>query len=316
MASKGDTNESVDLAIGGIDADFVDGSDFDESTCGSAGPTPRAFAFKKHGMLPKAQYDAKVAEELVEIKPRQREQDVTTNHHHGVLDASAFDEVPPAELYDPSWSTTPLRAEAGQLGKKQPGGTAVRPSLLPTAFTLKSSADLEDDDEGESPDSLDDLADDKFEEPTSNVPVSPHSKSIYAKGKRGALSFLARKKKEQAYHLFHAAEKPEAVSEMLVILIQTHYEAEVTAKGDEIRAKVKFVCEDFMVATSIAVSVERAGDSANLAKVVLRRNKADKYRSTPASLHAFCVELVSRYVSAKPEVTTFKVITDASHGDA
>jgi hypothetical protein len=306
-----------------VDDDFAPSASFDEDLeggCDSKEPTPRAFAFRKRGMFPKEQQEWKDAEELVEIKPRQRDQhDVASGYHRASIDASAFDDVPPAEVYDPSWSTTPLRAEAGQLGKKQAGGGAARQSLLPNAFTLGSSADLDDDDDdGADRDSLDDLVDSHIGERSASMNSSnPHSRSIYAKGKRGALSFLARKKRENVYNLFIAEEKPEAVAELLVVLLQSHYAADVSSKGPpEIKARVRFQTEDPTFVTSIAITIERTQDSVDLTKVVLRRNKSDKPRSTPAAIHSFCVELASRYISAKPEITILKAITDTGAGDS
>lgn len=102
--------------------------------------TPRAFSFKKAGLLrakslsKKAGTDVKngksaetsVAdltvenvETLVEIKPRKRDSQIDANREHRhCLDHSAFDDLPPVEVYDPSWNTSPLRCEAGQLRQK------------------------------------------------------------------------------------------------------------------------------------------------------------------------------------------------------
>lgn len=308
-----------DVISGLDDADFVPNDDM--STCGSVEPTPRAFAFNKRGMFPKEQVEGKEAEELFEIKPRQREQDVEAGQHRSSVDASAFNDTPSAEVYDPSWTTTPLRAEAGQLGKNKGQGSC-KPSLLPTAFTLESSADL-DEDEDDTPDSLDQLEDSTFETISSNTPMSPHSgRSIYTKGKRGALSFLARKKKDATFTLFHAGEASEAVSELLLTILQSHYAGECLVKKDtatknsEIRAKVKFVSEDVSVLTYVVIAIEKVAESLGLTKVTLRRHKSDRAKSTPLALHSFCVELASRYVSAKPEVTVLKCITEEQVGEA
>lgn len=295
------------------DEEFV--ANDDVLSCHSMGQTPKAFAFNKRGMFPKEQQEGKEAEELVEIKPRQREQDVEAGQHRSSMDASAFDDTPAAETYDPSWTTTPLRAEAGQLGKNN-GQASTRASLLPNAFTLESSADLEEDEEDdEFPDSLDQLGESTSESLPSS-PQSPHSgKSIYSKGKRGAMSFLARKKKESIFTLFHVPEKSEDVCELLQALLQTHYNGissirpETATKTTEIRSKVKFASDDGYVMTYVVISIEKVTETAGMTKVTLRRHKSDKAKSSQQALHSFCVELTSRYISAKPEVLMLKCIT-------
>lgn len=294
------------------DEDFLP----NEDASFSVDETPRAFAFNKRGMFPKEKQEGKEAEELVEIKPRQRDQDVEAGQHRATADASAFDDTPAAETYDPSWTTTPLRAEAGQLGKNK-GQASANASLLPNAFTLESSADL-DDEEEDIPDSLDQLEDAAFESLVS-TPQSPtssnNSKNVYSKGKRGALSFLGRKKKEPLFTLFHVAEKLEQVCELLQILLQSHYagvcstKTEAATKTTVICSKVKFVSEEGHVMTYIVIRLERATETPGMTRVTLQRHKNDKAKSSQTALHSFCVELASRYISAKPEAVMLKCIT-------
>lgn len=82
---------------------------------------------------------------LVEIKSRPPDQDHARKIIGDPINQSAFDDLPPPELYDPSWNTLPLRCEAGVLGKQSDKDDSSQPKgpILPVAFTLHSS-DLED----------------------------------------------------------------------------------------------------------------------------------------------------------------------------
>lgn len=274
----------------GLDDGLTDAAD----GCSSVEPTPRAFAFKKHKMFPHDAADVeKPAEELVEIKPRQKTEDA--QNHNTALEASAFDELPGADVYDPSWNTHPLRCEAGNLGKGQE--RTGRPSLLPNAFTLGSSADLDDDDEqvveGENLDDIENV------DSSLQNPQSPHgsSKYIYGIKRGGAMSFLNRKK-GVATVLFHSDEEVDVVSNHLKELLKEDYNGELLPnKGADVKARVKVASEDASAPPSITqfvIAIE-SGDETGTVRAVLRRSKADKQKSTVAALNSFCVQLSGRY---------------------
>lgn len=267
-----------------------------EEGSSSVEPTPRAFAFDKRGIFPKeGEGIGKPAEELVEIKPRQRPEDAQSR---ATADGSAFDELPGAEVYDPSWNTNPLRCEAGNLGKGGKGqDQAEKPSLLPTAFTLGSSADLEDDDEdvveGANLDDIENI------DTSSHNPSSPHSSkyNIYGMKRAGAMSFLSRKKVVAAV-LFQSDEDPESVSGHLKELLKEYYSGEILQnKTNDVKARAKVPAEDPSAApavTQFVIAIE-SGEEPGKVRAVLRRSKADKQKSTAGALHSFCVELSSRY---------------------
>eukprot|EP00173_Palmaria_palmata_P003262 Plantae.Rhodophyta-Palmaria_palmata.ctg3396.p1 GENE.Plantae.Rhodophyta-Palmaria_palmata.ctg3396~~Plantae.Rhodophyta-Palmaria_palmata.ctg3396.p1 ORF type:complete len:261 (+),score=42.58 Plantae.Rhodophyta-Palmaria_palmata.ctg3396:243-1025(+) len=247
--------------------------------------------------------------ELVEIKPRTRDED----EHRITLDGGAFEELTGAEVYDPSWTTTPLRAEAGQLGKGDGPGGVQRKSLLPNALTLESSADLESDEDNDVV-AGDGLDDDSIEPTSGNDVMSPQGKSIYSKGKRGAMSFLSRKNRKDSVagsELFRVSQKPEEVATLLILLLESHFAGVATPfKASEFRAKVKAPVEDQSHHVSVAIFVEELEeDSSNLVRASIRRSRNDKMKVPPAEFQRLCEELAARYAAAKPEVTLLNVFT-------
>lgn len=244
--------------------------------------------------------------ELVEIKPRKRDED----EHRSTADGGAFDELTGAEVYDPSWTTTPLRAEAGKLGKGGGPDGMPRKSLLPNALTLESSADL-DSDEDDDVVAGDGLDDDSIEPTSGNDVMSPQGKSIYSKGKRGAMSFLSRKNKKDSVagsELFRVSQKPEEVAALLILLLESHFAGVATPfKASEFRAKVKAPQSHHV---SVAIIVEELGeDSSNLVRASIRRSRNDKMKVPPAEFQRLCEELAARYAAAKPEATLLNVFT-------
>jgi hypothetical protein len=318
----------------------------------SADTDPRATPQSKAGVSKlgilrngAGQGDAAVVEkeQLFEIKPRVREQEDAAREPRPTLDHSAFDELPPADVYDPAWNLSPLRAEAGQLGKgKGDDGDRRRPTtsgpVLPGAFTLTSSADLDDDDEEdtegngrqnvgfqEERDRSGSVttgtlvsADFELAETADVSSTSLHLKSM-SMGRLGlgSMSFLGRKKTSPlandpvltSRHLFMTNETVEAVMQLLQFILRSNYGAidlmTSTRGRPELRSKIRISTEDNSHVTfAIVMNADfNPPDAVPGVHVSMRRSKGDKAKVSSESLRRFCVTLVARYRNASTNAT-------------
>jgi hypothetical protein len=278
-------------------------------------------------------------EELFEIKPRVRDQeDTARDPPRATFEQSAFNELPAAAVYDPSWYNSPLRAEAGQLGKSAAGDEKdrKRPTtsgpVLPGAFTLTSSADLEDEDDEDDHDvQLDSIAAQTIKssdlitrgsaDALSSIASAAQAKPVsMGRLALGNMSFLSRKKTTQGSNdslmtprdLFMTNETAENVMEMMQFILRSNFtatELAVSSRGrPELRSKVKIPTEDNVHVTfGIVMNADAtpAGSPGAGAGVVvsLRRSKGDKAKVSTESLRRFGVTLVARYRNASPNAT-------------
>lgn len=237
---------------------------------------------------------------LVEIKPRKREPD-SSRETRSSLDKSAFDEVPPAEVYDPSWNTNPLRCEAGQLGKSGTGPSepAGPGPVLPGAFTLHSSADLDDDEDDEGGTAGNANAKDVQREALSAL-ATPRAKYSISRKSVGGISFLGRKKKETPFsvELFQFSDAADTVSKRSQSVLVSSFNADIVpGKPGQIRFKIKIVEPNatprFVSAPSAIILFIESTDSGH--RVTLRRSKGDKGRASQEAFFKFATELAHAY---------------------
>jgi hypothetical protein len=244
----------------------------------------------------------KQGEELVEIKPRGRElEDINRDAR---LEKSAFDELPPPEVYDPSWNTLPLRCEAGKLGRSERRSPAEEFSgpVLPGAFKIHSSTDFENDEDNEDefePDNKDQNFPDEAPDSAKLSVWSTKSRYSISRMSFGNMTFLSRKKKDGsvALEIFRTADNIDATQSRLRSILPD-VDSEPPRCG-EIRSRTRFFDSDTSYTVNIYVifAIEQA---AGQTRVTARRSKTDRSRITPDMFCKFCVGIFSKYKARYP----------------
>jgi hypothetical protein len=266
-----------------------------------------------------AQSSRKHAEELVEIKPRNREREDINREAR--LEKSAFDELPPAEVYDPAWNTLPLRCEAGKLGRgprKSPAGGVTGP-LLPVAFKIQSSTDIgkDGDDEDEDYGGTDvEILEGQDDSPDSGKFARSSTRGRYSLGRMtfGTISFLTRKKRDgsTALEIFRVSDDLETTFSRLRSILTTLYRADVTSlKPGELRIKINNYDPDSSMTTEVPlVFVGEEADGQT--RVTARRGRLDRSRLSSEIFCKLCSAISSKYKSTHPNtgLTTSLLDTD------
>lgn len=271
---------------------------------------------------------------LVEIAPPSRDpNDHVRKSLNDPVNASAFDDLPPPEVYDSSWNTAPLRAEAGQLGSDP---RAAKGSVLPIAFTLNSS-DLDDEEEEEDDDDDNDHDNNNQSLPntSSNIPTdnpasltprqviqaplvitsidsttttsnpSPKPQSPLHSAKRTTTNVWRRVANAQIARTrlqTHGTRKPgifdsphsaKVTAEDLKLILNTDLQAEITT--DKPTEIRARVPVTINHVPSLYNFVIALEDGDDTCKVSIRRSFADSFRLSNEDFDWFCTDFVNRF---------------------
>jgi hypothetical protein len=254
-------------------------------------------------------------EELVEIKPRGPHMADMNRESRTTLEQSAFDDVPPPEVYDPSWNTLPLRCEAGKLGKGTGKSVSVGgSSVLPVAFKITPSLDLETEEEGEdygTDKEIQDVQDDSME---SGKLSRSNTRGRYSIGRMsfGTMSLLGRKKKDGSspLEIFRTADNLDLTTSRVRSLLTSHYSCDtITIKFGELRTKVSLFDSETSCSLDVHVifSFEQFDSQT---QVIIRRSKTDRARLNPDVFCKFCVSLSSAYRTAFADASVIILLPD------
>lgn len=258
---------------------------------------------------------SKKASELVEIPVRKREA-VESNGEvlrrragTDAVNQSAFDELPPAEVYDPTWNSNPLRCEAGKLGAGNLGKAGIGP-LLPVAFTLRSS-DLDDDDDEEEAEIADRETEDGAVETRAaerNDSKSPTAgKMAWGAAAKGSRSFIWPKRKPPlgppsgggngkrvGIGKFDSSYSLVITLADVRLILEGDFSGEVTSgKGNDLRLRVPITTTSDTTVHSIVVSGEEAGDDRT--RVSIRRSMTDLARISNEDFEWFVDDVSNRF---------------------
>lgn len=250
---------------------------------------------------------------LVEIKVRRRKP-TEVERQAAVQAASAFDDTPPAEVYDPAWNTLPFRCEAGQL--RHGKNTTAKAPVLPGAFRM--NPEHEDEDEEETGTVARQRADKENEGGQSKAKaVSPKKGSegiterqraalgrLFVKRKggkdggspsSGSSPRIELKLKKANRNTIESNREAKAALHHLSVILQCDYQAEIVAhKSSELRVKVPIKVGGEMQPHTVVIGASALADKSG-SKMTFRRSLTDISRISQEEFFTFCEDVNKRF---------------------
>lgn len=300
-------------------------------------PTPRAAKFSgfpgEDGATPTSVGSALTSEAaspspqdaLVEIKVRRRKP-TEVERQAAVQGTSAFDDTPPAEVYDPSWNTLPFRCEAGQL--RHGKNTAAKAPVLPGAFRMNT--EHEDEEEEDTGTAVTRQRADKENDGAQNKQkaTSPGGKKggegiterqraalgrLFVKRKggkdggspsSGSSPRIELKLKKANRNTIESSREAKAALHHLSVIMQCDYQAEIVAhKSSELRVKVPISVGGEMTPHLVVIGAAELSDKTG-SKMTFRRSLTDISRISQEEFFTFCEDVSRRFKKLEGAIKT------------